>query len=290
MAANAGVNELMNELTEAIKDAVNDALAKNPITPPSPSNKRSSKKGNGASANTNLNVGDIVAQVLAAIQPTLVALVSSGVASATEKMLSSARRMEDSQTETVKRHEREILSLKARIERHEQYTRRETVKIMNLPVVHMCENGEEDTDRGIIDLAAAVGVELTPGDISVSHRVPSNRPGPRPVVCRFTTRNARTRLMVAKRKLRERQDAYSSVFVADHLTPERARLLRKLKAREDVSNIFSIEGKLRVTMKRDHNQEERVTIDSLDDLVGLGLPEEDLVGLGIFAPLTYAQD
>ena len=96
--------------------------------------------------------------------------------------------------------------------------------------------------------------------------------------------------MMNKRKLRERQDQYKSVFVADHLTPERACLLRKLKNHQDVAKVYSIEGKLRVHVRRGNDQEERVTIDSLDDLVGLGMTQEDIEGLGIFDPLNYTQD
>ena len=145
--------------------------------------------------------------------------------------------------------------------------------------MYLKENGEEDTDRQIVDLAKVMGVEIAPEDISVSHRLPRRGQGVPPVVCRFTRRNIRTKVMMAKMGLKGRHDAYGNVFVADHLTPERARLLRKLKMREDVDGAHSIEGKLRVYMKRRNNTTERVTIDSLDNLLDLGLTEEEMVSL-----------
>ena len=283
----ASQNDIMLELSDVVKEAVSKALADNPLAAASP--KKPVGKGAG-NKGASLNVGDIVAQVLAAVQPTLIALVNSGIASATQKIWDNMVAKEESTKQVLRKHEYELVSMKARVERQEQYSRRETIKIMNLPVTHMKADGHEDTDRAVRELASMVGVELTPHDISVSHRLPRRGPGVAPVVCRFTRRNSRTSLMMAKRKLRDRADEYQNVFVADHLTPWRARLLRKLKAHEEVAKVYSIEGKLRVHMKRPNNQEERVTIDSLDDLVALGLSTEVIEGLGIFSPLNYTQD
>ena len=177
---------MMAELKTVVKEAVNLAMEQNPMVQSSPKK----NKNTGRGGQSSLNVGDIVAQVLSAVQPTLVALVNSGIASATQTMWNNLSKKEEDDKMNNQRLEREVSALKARQERHEQYTRRETVKIMNLPVSYTNEEGQEDTDKAVIELAKKVGVVLKPEDISVSHRVPRRGAGVAPLVCKFARRNA----------------------------------------------------------------------------------------------------
>ena len=81
------------------------------------------------------------------------------------------------------------------------------------------------------------------------------------------------------------------IFVTDNLTPERAKLLRKL--REDQSGrirkAYSVEGKLKVSAIVE-GRERYFTIDSLADVVKLGWPEEEIKALGIFEPTELSHN
>ena len=71
----------------------------------------------------------------------------------------------------------ELLSLKAenklkeRLEKLEQYTRKEQVKVYGLPAVE-----GEDTDNIIVNLTAQMWVEISPSDISVSYMAANCHP------------------------------------------------------------------------------------------------------------------
>ena len=107
---------MMAELKTVVKEAVNLAMEQNPMVQSSPKK----NKNTGRGGQSSLNVGDIVAQVLSAVQPTLVALVNSGIASATQTMWNNLSKKEEDDKMTNQRLEREVLALKARQERHEQ--------------------------------------------------------------------------------------------------------------------------------------------------------------------------
>ena len=180
---------------------------------------------------------------------------------------------------------------KAKIEKLEQYSRRDCVKIYKY-----AEKAGETTDEAVVKIAAKMGVKLEEKDISVSHRVPKRGTGTNPIVCKFVRRNNRNEMMTNKKKLKElditerdEEDnkRFKEVFVTDHLTPERARLLRKLQNHPRVEKAYSIDGKLRVHLRDDRG---RITIESLDEIHKLGWSERELIDLAVFAPMTYEQD
>ena len=125
----------------------------------------------------------------------------------------------------------ENVILQARLERLEQYTRTERVKIFGLP----CRELEENTDKVIIDLAGKMGVQLQEDDISVSHRLLARGGKPPPLIVKFVSRNTRAQLITNKHKLKE-AEGYSSVFLTDNLTPQHSKLPRKLKAHPNVKS------------------------------------------------------
>ena len=61
--------------------------------------------------------------------------------------------------------------------------------------------------------------------------------------------------MTRKRGPKECIINLKNVFVADHLTPEHARLLRKFKYVRGVTKVYSIVGKPRIHVKCENGEE-----------------------------------
>ena len=124
------------------------------------------------------SIGDIIAQVISAIQPVIVKLITVAVtsaveAAATEQIMPNVRR-EMGVIEDVGKKlcslQVENQKLTFEIDCLEQYSRRENVLIFGLE-----ETQGENTNTVFIDMARDVGVTITPADISGSHRL--GRPG-----------------------------------------------------------------------------------------------------------------
>ncbi|CAB4001088.1 Hypothetical predicted protein, partial [Paramuricea clavata] len=62
----------------------------------------------------------------------------------------------------------EVKMLKESVNDLEQYLRRDCVEICGIPF----NNDQEDTNNIVIKVAEAIGVDMAPTDISVSHRLP----------------------------------------------------------------------------------------------------------------------
>jgi hypothetical protein len=81
----------------------------------------------------------------------------------------------------------------------------------------MDEDKEEDTDKIVYDMAAAMKVELKSTDISRGHRIPTRkkRKKKRDIVVRFISYNNRKKFLDSKRKLADNNQ---------HLTAQRKEL------------------------------------------------------------------
>ena len=86
--------------------------------------------------------------------------------------------------------------------------------------------------------------------------------------------------MEKKKNLKE-VEGCERVFLADNLTAQRSKLLRKLKERDDVKSAWSIEGKIKAVLVK-NGREKKVTIDSLDDVSELDFTEDEIEDLGLF--------
>ena len=60
-----------------------------------------------------------------------------------------------------------IENLTEKLDRSEQYSRRNNIRISGLP-----ESDSEDTDDLVVQVAKSVGVDLSVNDIDISHHVP----------------------------------------------------------------------------------------------------------------------
>ena len=130
----------------------------------SESMKKYDKKGEG--------IASIIAQVLTAVTTVIVSAVVSAVADVTGDMGNTADINGLRMNENL---------LNNRLEGLEQYTRKDQMKIFGVQCDTAPEN--EDIDSVVMGLLEKMGMECTPADISISHRLPSRGRKPPPIIC-----------------------------------------------------------------------------------------------------------
>lgn len=174
---------------------------------------------------------------------------------------------------------RHLLVLKYELDRQEQYTRKDSIRIVGL------SEDENETDAElrtkIVTLAATAGLdEMTAGDISVTHRLGARKPGStRPVICKFTKRKLKHDLLKCKKHLKK-EVGYRNVYISEDLTSIRAKMFKMIRQNEKVKSAHTRDGKI-ICMLKDGDRERIVTIDTPDDLFKLGYNQVDLDKLGL---------
>lgn len=125
----------------------------------------------------------------------------------------------------------------AKIDAVEQYGRRQNLEFAGVPVVE-----GEDTNKLVIEIAKLIQVDVTPEQISTSHRLPARRKRneeevetPPPIIARFVNRDIRNKIF-SNRKLTRNSDLETfsvkntkNIFVNENLTKSRKRLLWEAK-------------------------------------------------------------
>ena len=233
----------------------------------------------------------IVQEVLASLQPVLASVVSTAVATATREIIVQLKGELASLAEQkveLNRAKAQIQSQRCELERLEQYTRRDNVRIFGMEEVE-----GENTSQVVVQLAKEIGVDMTEADLSTCHRlgVPgTGNPGsrrargkPRPIIARFCRRDVKASLMRNKKELKKKE-AFKAVFLADDLTRLRSRLIQAMKKDENITRVWTVEGKVFYVIKRGGREGKR-SLDSIDDLVHLGWSEETIREAGLFLEL-----
>ena len=118
------------------------------------------------------------------------------------------------------------------------------VKVKGVPEVVDTENALE-TSKLVVRLFNVMGAQVSLNDIDIAHRVPfrdSKRKDPKPIVCKFTRRLARNKVM-AVRKEADKIAAIdmgfddgvdiSNIRVVDHLSQRLQKLFANAKAHKD---------------------------------------------------------
>ena len=124
-----------------------------------------------------------------------------------------------------------------KLDRLEQYGRRQNLEIVGIPV----QDGE-NTNAIVIEVAKLLDVSLTPEQISTSHRLPAKNPenlSP-PIIARFTNRDVRNKIYANRKATRTASLVNFSVprtekvYVNENLTRPRKKLfwLTKQKAKK----------------------------------------------------------
>ena len=125
------------------------------------------------------------------------------------------------------------------IELIQRYSYQYNVKIVGLPEIKAIESAS-DTTTLCLSLFQAAGVEILIQDIDIAHRIPTRNatPGPSPVVCKFTRRIAKEKVMNVRKDACKvtassiglpADCTQENVKLFDHLTPQVQQLLADTK-------------------------------------------------------------
>ena len=192
-------------------------------------------------------VEDVVKAVVHAMIPVMTKLVSD-ITSAAKPLVT------EKVCKALQDHENKF-------DEQEQYSKKDNIIIRGVP-----ERKGESTNNIVCKIAQAVGVECTEKDISTSHRLgASNTRGgrPRPIVARFVRRDMRTVILRKKRDLKNTTQ-YGNVYIDEHLTSIRAKLVKALRNDNDIKSVWTTDGKIICTKITD--PEKKISVTYPDDL------------------------
>ena len=121
----------------------------------------------------------------------------------------------------------------------EQYSYSYNVKLIGIPESGRRESAIE-TSTACANLFKEIGADITIQDIDIAHRVPTRKRGsPRPIICKFTRRIAREKVMEKRRDICKvsttkiglsGNSLLTEARILDHLTPKNQQLLSDTKA------------------------------------------------------------
>ena len=190
--------------------------------------------------------GDLVATMVAALQPVLVKSVTSAVTSAVAVVSCQIMTELRHDMEEVKEMREEVESLQVRVhtqsfelDRLQQYSRQDNVRVYGIE-----DTAEESTNSIVVKLASDMGVPITEQDLSVIHRLECKMTGkPRSIIAKFVRRDTKTRMIRAKKELRG-LIARRNVYINDDLTSLRSRLAYELKRDDTIKSVWTIQEEL----------------------------------------------
>ena len=144
----------------------------------------------------------------------------------------------------LEERDKRIRELELRADASEMYSRRNSVRVFGIPEVK-----DESTNNIIYRIGEAIGADLFDGDIDRSHRVGRQMDNkPRPIICKFTSYQAKLALLVKKKKLKkvDTRSKFNSdnVYINEDLTSIRAKIAKQMRE-------VKKEGKILDTWTRD---------------------------------------
>ena len=311
-SALAGENEVSGSMSEDIGESVNEAI-KVAMAAMAIETDKSKQISNGGKKNKNgkdktqpattaaaaadtgqpvsgttLDIGTLVQQIMQAMTPLVTAAVTTAVSAAMKAVLGTVVQQAVAQVERKMNEKMEANSLlfKYDIDRMEQYSRRESIRISGLP--EPAEESEEKLRDSIVELGAAIGVNLQPTTISVCHRLGRRVAGKRrPVICKFVARTSKIALLSSKKNLKGKEE-YKGIYINEDLTRIRSKLFHKARQDDKVKNATTKDGKVICYMKEGIHPSP-VVLETPDDLFKLGF--DDVVykdfGLDDFTQKTW---
>lgn len=175
-------------------------------------------------------------------------------------------------TKEVMRHnnklQRTFLTNKYDTDKLEEYMRRDNVRLTGID-----EDEDEDEtilETKVINVAAEIGVELGPRDISIAHRLGKPETGKvRPIIVRLCHRKKKSELMKKKKELKGKP---KKIYINEDLTPLRVSMLKMVKDHSDVESATTVDGKI---LAWRNGKDRPIVIHTPDDLykVGITLPD-----------------
>ena len=139
---------------------------------------------------------------------------------------------------TVSKINERLEELENKIDRHQQYSRRNCILIHGI-----AENKEENTDQQAIDfINENLDIKIDEIDIDRSHRIgryDKTKKKPRPIIVKFVRYNVRGRVFREKRKLKG-----TGKTITESLTTKRIGQLNDAREKYGFNNVWSYDGKI----------------------------------------------
>lgn len=131
----------------------------------------------------------------------------------------------------TKSPEAETIQLANDLEEVKAYLRRNNLEISGIP-----EAASEDLHYTAIKIAKQMGVDITPTDIDVVHRIPTRAKGmPKPILVKFVRRDIRDAILQGKvgmARLRTGMLGFAQdnpIYISEHLTPKMQALAKRAR-------------------------------------------------------------
>ena len=139
---------------------------------------------------------------------------------------------------TVSKMNERIEELENKIDRQEQYSRRNCILIHGI-----AENKEENTDQQAIDfINENLDIKIDEIDIDRSHRIGrygKTKKKARPIIVKFARYNVRGRVFREKQKLKDKIKTFT-----ESLTTKRIDQLNDAREKYGFNNVWSYDGKI----------------------------------------------
>lgn len=252
-----------------------------------------SSNSNSGDTDSGPKIDPMMTVLLQHILPLVIESIAAAVGEVVRNALKPAN-LRHSESEQVNKLRSHTLTLKYENDRLEQYTRRESVRIVGLK-----EEREEDTEQKVLELLRATGVSVDASDLAAVHRT-GKRGKQRHVLARFVSRRKKREVMMARKNLKDKAVA-KDVSIFDDLTPLRNRLRQYLKNSGRFHRVWTKEGKIycsktappRADDDKSDNEAERdndkqrqpterpMVVETPDDLFLVGFDSVDYVALGL---------
>ena len=133
----------------------------------------------------------------------------------------------------------------------ESYNRRENRRIIGIEA----DTGSEDNDvtaSEVVEVATKIGAKVSETDISIAHRLPTRKAGPKPIIVRFARRVARINLLKNRKRLAEPELNLNNIRVFEDLTTARVRFFNMMKNDNRISKLWTRDGTIFFIWKNDN--------------------------------------
>lgn len=199
------------------------------------------------SRNMGIEIDDLVKGLKAALNDSsIIQLLRQNITDPLQKEIAQLKSIIDDKNVQIQRLEKQVDSL-------EQYSRRNSLRIHGLP-----ENTTEDVCEVALKLVnddLGVTPPISLSDIDRVHRIgprqSTSRHGPRPVILKMATYQARARIYSNRAKLRKNTN--KKVFINEDLTKARSHLLwrsRQSKKEQKLLDCWTHDGNVLVKDKQ----------------------------------------
>ncbi|XP_072171180.1 uncharacterized protein [Diadema setosum] len=208
---------------------------------------------------------DVLQKLNDVISAAILDKVTQSVYQAISLDLEQVKAEQKSMSEQLKYLEGNLKKVQNALDEQEQCSRRECLRFYGIP-----ETADENTDNLIMDVVKThLDISLDPTCISRIHRitpkprsgVEGEKPGPKPIIVKFGSYNARQTVFNAKSRFKG-----SPIFVHEDLTSHRRKLVHAAKDRSSVRRVWTKDGKITALVRTEGMNDRRVTIRNMADI------------------------